>query len=65
MLYKKALFIVFCLFISFHSFSQNEKNALRIKKERLEREIKKTSTQLNETKKNKQAYLKTLFPATN
>ncbi len=57
MLYKKALFIVFCLLISLHSFSQNEKTALRQKKERLEKEIKRTSNQLNETKKNKQAYL--------
>ena len=57
MLYKKVLIIIICLFISVQSFSQNEKNALRLKKERLENEIKKTSTQLNLTKKNKQAYL--------
>lgn len=57
MLYKKALIIIICLFISLQSFSQNEKNALRLKKERLENEIKRTSNQLNLTKKNKQAYL--------
>ena len=57
MLYRKVLITIICLFISFQSFSQNEKNALRLKKERLENEIKKTSNQLNLTKKNKQAYL--------
>jgi septal ring factor EnvC (AmiA/AmiB activator) len=55
-IYRNIVFILL-LFVSLSSFSQNEKNALKIKKEKLENIIKQTSNQLNETKKNKQGYL--------
>lgn len=57
MLIYRNIVILFFLLISFSSFSQNEKNVLKRKKENLENIIKQTSSQLNETKKNKQGYL--------
>jgi len=55
-IYRKFFFIILLL-VSLSSFSQNEKNVLKIKKAKLENIIKQTSSQLNETKKNKQGYL--------
>ena len=55
-IYRKFVIIILLL-VSLSAFSQNEKNVLKIKKEKLENIIKQTSSQLNETKKNKQGYL--------
>jgi septal ring factor EnvC (AmiA/AmiB activator) len=49
--------IIILLLVSLSTFSQNEKSVLKIKKAKLENIIKQTSSQLNETKKNKQGYL--------
>jgi septal ring factor EnvC (AmiA/AmiB activator) len=57
MLIYRNSFIIILLLVSLSSFSQNEKSVLKIKKEKLENIIKQTSSQLNETKKNKQGYL--------
>ena len=57
MLINRNIVILLLLLVSFSSFSQNEKNVLKRKKENLENIIKQTSSQLNETKKNKQGYL--------
>ncbi len=55
-LYKNS-FILFLLLFSLTLYAQNDKNVLKKKKEKLESIIKQTSSQLNETKKNKQSYL--------
>ena len=57
MFIKRNIVLIFFLLVSFSLFSQNEKTVLKIKKEKLENIIKQTSSQLNETKKNKQGYL--------
>jgi len=57
MVIKKNIVLLFFLMVSLSLFSQNEKSVLKIKKEKLENIIKQTSSQLNETKKNKQGYL--------
>jgi len=57
MVIYRNIFILFLLLVSLSSYSQNDKNALKKKKEKLESIIKQTSSQLNETKKNKQGYL--------
>jgi murein hydrolase activator len=55
-IYRNFVIIILLLF-SLSTYSQNEKNVLKIKKAKLENIIKQTSSQLNETKKNKQGYL--------
>jgi len=57
MLIYRNFFIIILLLVSLSTFSQNEKSVLKIKKAKLENIIKQTSSQLNETKKNKQGYL--------
>jgi len=57
MLIYRNFFIIILLLVSLSTFSQTEKSVLKIKKEKLENIIKQTSSQLNETKKNKQGYL--------
>ena len=57
MIIYRNLVIIIILLVSLSAFSQNEKNVLKIKKAKLENIIKQTSSQLNETKKNKQGYL--------
>ncbi|HEY5589270.1 MAG TPA: peptidoglycan DD-metalloendopeptidase family protein [Candidatus Paceibacterota bacterium] len=57
MLINRNIVSVLLILATFSSFSQNEKNVLKKKKENLENIIKQTSSQLNETKKNKQGYL--------
>lgn len=57
MLMNRNIVILLLLLVSLSSFSQNEKNVLKKKKENLENIIKQTSNQLKETKKNKQSYL--------
>jgi len=57
MLIYRNFFITILLLVSLSTFSQTEKSVLKIKKEKLENIIKQTSSQLNETKKNKQGYL--------
>ena len=60
MLINRNIVILLLLLVSLSSFSQNEKNVLKKKKENLENIIKQTSNQLKETKKNKQSYLNQL-----
>lgn len=57
MVLYRNIIILFLLMVSLSSYSQNDKTALKKKKEKLESIIKQTSSQLNETKKNKQGYL--------
>jgi murein hydrolase activator len=57
MLIYRNIVIILLLLVSLSSFSQSEKNVLKNKKEKLENIIKQTSSQLNETKKNKQGYI--------
>jgi len=57
MLIYRNFFIIILLLVSLSTFPQTEKSVLKIKKEKLENIIKQTSSQLNETKKNKQGYL--------
>ena len=60
MFINRNIVILLLLLVSLSSFSQNEKNVLKKKKENLENIIKQTSNQLKETKKNKQSYLNQL-----
>ena len=53
----KNIFILLFLMVCLSCYAQNDKNILKQKKEKLETIIKQTSSQLNETKKNKQGYL--------
>ena len=55
---NRNIVIVLLLLVSLSSFCQNERTVLKMKKEKLENIIKLTSNQLNETKRNKQGYLK-------
>ena len=57
MIIYRNFVIIILLLVSLSSFSQNEKSVLKLKKAKLENIIKQTSSQLNETKKNKQGYL--------
>jgi len=57
MIIYRIFVIITLLLVSLSSYSQNEKSVLKIKKAKLENIIKQTSSQLNETKKNKQGYL--------
>src|ERR1035437_5055992 len=57
MIIYRNFVIIILLLVSLSTFSQNEKSVLKIKKAKLENIIKQTSSQLNETKKNKQGYL--------
>jgi len=57
MIIYRNFVIITLLLVSLSSYSQNEKSVLKIKKAKLENIIKQTSSQLNETKKNKQGYL--------
>jgi murein hydrolase activator len=57
MIIYRNFVIIILLLVSLSTYSQKEKNVLKIKKAKLENIIKQTSSQLNETKKNKQGYL--------